>query len=106
MNERQIDENEAVDILSLWHREERPVEVILRFGQGLTQSHPGRVTIQPEGQLVVADITDRDHYLSTILDIFAFENIKLSESENVMMFEEPLSAADRFSSVTVACREQ
>jgi hypothetical protein len=70
MNERQIDESEAVDILSLWHKEERPVEVILRFGQGLTQSHPGRVTIQPEGQLVVADITDRDHYLSTILDIF------------------------------------
>ena len=105
MNERQIDEKEAAEILSGWQKDERPVEVIMRFGQGLAQSHPGRVTVQPEGRLVVADVTDKDHYLSTILDIFAFEKIKLSETENVMTFEEPFASIDTFSSVTIACRE-
>jgi hypothetical protein len=105
MNERPIDESEAVEVLRCWQEEQRPVEVIMRFGQGVTQTHPGRVTMEPEGQVVVADVLDDDNYLTTIVDIFAFESIKLSESESVMTFEKPYSPAVTFSSVTIACRQ-
>lgn|SRR5262249_44260999 len=105
MNERQIDKGEATKILSCWQQEQRPVELIMRFGQGLTQAHPGRVAIEPEGQLVVADVTHKDHYFSTILDIFAFEKVKISETENVMTFEQSFASTDTFRSVTIACRE-
>ena len=106
MNERQIGEKEAAEILRYWQEEQRPVEVITRFGQGVTQSHPGRVTLEPEGQLVVADVIDKDHYLTTVLDLFAFESIKLSETENAMTFEEPFATLDTFRSVTIACRKE
>jgi len=106
MNERQIDQNEAVEILGYWQREARPVEVVIRFGQGLIQAHPGRVTVEPEGQLVVADIAGKDHYFSTIVDMFAFDKINLSESGNVITLEEPYSAIETFRSVTIACRER
>lgn len=106
MNERQINEKEAVEILKYWQEERRPVEVIARFGQGVTQSHAGRVTIEPEGQLVVADVIDKDHYFTTILDLFAFESIRVSEMENAVTFEEPFATPDTFRSVTVACRRE
>ncbi|HWN98960.1 MAG TPA: hypothetical protein VNS63_06770 [Blastocatellia bacterium] len=106
MNERQINQNEAAEILGYWQEEQRPVEVIARFSQGVTQSHPGRLTIEPEGQLVVADVIDKDHYLTTVLDLFAFESIKLSEMENAMTFEEPFAASNTFKTVTIACRMQ
>jgi hypothetical protein len=105
MSDRQIHQSEAADILSNWQEERRPVELIMRFAQGLTHSHPGRVTIEPEGQLVVADVIDKQHYLSTILDIFAFEKIKLSDTGSVITFEEPFASNGTFSSVTIACRE-
>jgi hypothetical protein len=63
------------------------------------------MTLEPEGQVVVAQVVDRDHYLTTRLDTNAFETIRLSETENVMTFEEPF-AADTFRSVTIACRKR
>ena len=106
MNERQIDETEAAEILRYWQEEQRPVEVIARFGQGVIQSHPGRITLEPEGQLVVADVIDKDHYLTTVLDLSAFESIKLSEMENALTFWEPIATPDTFRSVTIACRRE
>jgi hypothetical protein len=81
------------------------VEVLVRFSDGLMQSHPGRVTLEPEGQVVIAHVVDKDHYLTTVLDVFAFETIKLSKTENAMTFEEPFAASDTFKSVTIACRK-
>lgn len=105
MRERILSEDKAREIIGLWQAEERPVEVLVRFSQGLRQSHPGRVTIEPEGQIVVADIVDKDHYMTTVLDITAFETIKLSETESVVTCEEPFDTSGTFRSVTLACRE-
>lgn len=105
MQEKEIGEEDAIEIIKLWHEEERPVEVLVRFSDGLMQSHPGRVTLEPEGQVVIAHVVDKDHYLTTVLDVFAFETIKLSKTENAMTFEEPFAASDTFKSVTIACRK-
>ena len=104
MQERVISANKAREIAELWKEEKRPVEVLVRFSQGLTQSHPGRLTIEPEGRIVVAHIVDRNHYLTTVLDVMDFETIKLSETASIMTFEEPFSSSGAFSSVTIACR--
>jgi hypothetical protein len=105
MQETLINERTALEVLELWHDEGRPVEVLLRFGQGLVQAHSGRITLEPEGQVVVAQVLDRDNYMTTVLDTFAFETIRLSETENVMTFEEPYSS-DTLRSVTLACRKR
>lgn len=104
MKERTISKAEAERIIRSWHDEQFPVEVLMRFSQGLTQSHPGRIRLEPEGQAVIAHIVDKDHYLTTVVDIVAFETIRLSEMENALTFEEPFASVETFRSVTIARR--
>lgn len=105
MRQRIIRANEAMEIIGSWQKEERPIEVLVRFSQGVRQAHPGRVTVEPEGSVVVADIVNQDHYLTTVVDIMAFETIKLSETGSAIIFEEPFATSGTFRSVTIACRE-
>jgi hypothetical protein len=104
MLERSISEEEAERIIRSWHDEQLPVEVLIRFSQGLTQSHPGQLRLEPEGQVVIAHVVDNNHYLTTMLDLFAFETIRLSKMENAITFEEPFASAETFQSVTIARR--
>ena len=104
MHERIINKEEAERIIRSWQEDRFPVEVLIRFSQGLTQSHPGQIRLEPEGQVVIAHIVDKDHYLTTVVDLFAFETILLSEMENAITFEEPFSSAETFRSVTIARR--
>jgi hypothetical protein len=106
MQERQISEQDALKIIRQWCEEQRPVEVLIRYSEGLMQSHPGYIRLEPEGQVVVAHVVDKDHYLTTLLDVFAFERIRLSETEKAMTFEEPFAASETFKSVTIACRKR
>ena len=104
MKERNISEAEAQRVIRSWQEDRSPVEVLIRFSQGLTQSHPGQVRLEPEGQVVIVHLIDKDHYLTTVVDLFAFETILLSEMENAITFEEPFSSAETFRSVTIARR--
>ena len=102
MLDRIINIEEAQRIVRSWQNEHLLVEVLVRFSQGLTQSHPGTVRFEPEGQVVVAYVINKDHYLTTVLDMFAFESIRLSEMANAITFEEPFESSGTFQSVTIA----
>ena len=104
MNERNISEAEAERIIRSWQEDRFAVEVLIRFSQGLTQAHPGQLRLEPEGQVVIAHIVDKDHYLTTVVDLFAFEVIRLSEMESAITFAEPFATAETFRSVTIARR--
>ncbi|MCI0488137.1 MAG: hypothetical protein L0229_16235 [Blastocatellia bacterium] len=106
MPETKINDAAAAQIIQSWQAEQRPVEVLIRFSQGMVQSHPGYITYEPEGRVVVADVVDKDHYLTTVLDLSAFETIKLSETESALIFEEPSATSRTFESVTIARRKQ
>ncbi|MEW6128346.1 MAG: hypothetical protein AB1757_15005 [Acidobacteriota bacterium] len=104
MQERVISTQDAEQIIRNWQEEQPAVEVLIRFSQGLTQTHAGQVRLEPEGQVVIAHILDKNHYLTTTLDIFGFERIRLSEMSNAITFEEPFASSGTFRSVTIARR--
>ena len=104
MQERIINEEEAERIIRLWQNERFPIEVLIRFSQGLMQAHPGQIRLEPEGQVVIANVTDKNHYLTTMLDIFAFQTIRISEMDNAITFEEPFAPSETFQSITLARR--
>jgi hypothetical protein len=106
MKETTISQDEAVQIMRLWQEERRPAEVRLRFSQGLIQTHPGYVMVEPEGKVVIAHVVSKNHFLTTVLDLFAFDSIKLIESGNAITFAEPVDSPDTFRSVTIACRQE
>jgi hypothetical protein len=58
MQEKIINRDEAARTIKLWQDEGRDVEVRLRFSQGITQTHPGYVTMEPDGRVVVAHVVD------------------------------------------------
>lgn len=104
MKERIINDEEAERIIRFWQQAPFPVEVLIRFTQGLTQSHPGQIRLEPEGQVVIAQTLDKNHYLTTMIDLFAFETIRMSEMDNAITFEEPYAPSETFRSVTIAQR--
>jgi hypothetical protein len=106
MQEKIINRDEAVQTLKLWQDEGRNVEVRLRFGQGVTQTHSGYVTVEPDGRVVVAHIVNRNHYYTTVMELSAFNAIKLIESESALIFAEPQGNGRTFESVMIACRKQ
>jgi hypothetical protein len=104
MQEKTIDRDKAVQMIKLWQHENRAVEVRLRFTQGITQTHPGYVTLEPDGRVVVAHVIDRDHYFTTVIELSTFNAITLIESESAIVFAEPREDSDAFESVMIACR--
>ena len=106
MQEREISQNEAAEIVALWQREGSPVEVLVRFSQGLMQAHPGQVTLEPDLRVVIAYVADKDHYFTTIVDMTGFESVRLIESESAITFVDPIGSDQTFDSVTIACRKK
>jgi hypothetical protein len=106
MQEKIINRDEAVETIKLWQDEGRDVEVRLRFSQGITQTHPGYVRVEPDGRVVVAHVVDRDRYYTTVIDPSTFNAIRLIESESAIIFAEPQEYGRTFESVIIACRKQ
>jgi hypothetical protein len=106
MQEKIIDRDKAVQTIKLWQDAARAVEVRLRFTQGITQTHPGYVTLEPDGRIVVAHVIDRNHYFTTVIELSTFNEIKLIESESAIIFAEPWEGSGTFESVMIACRQQ
>jgi hypothetical protein len=101
MRDEQISESEALNVMKRWQAEGHEVEVVLRFSEGLTQTHAGRLTVQPEGQAVIAQISS-NQYFTTVLDLSAFDSIRLLESTGAITFLEREQPQNTFKSVTVA----
>src|SRR5258708_35840580 len=106
MQDREINTDEAAQILSIWQAEGRPVEVVLRLCPGVMQTQPGNVRVEPDRRVVVANVVNKDHYLTTVIDMLAFDSIRLIDSENAITFAEPSTAVDGVGSVTIACRKR
>src|SRR5437868_6174003 len=106
MQEKTITQDEAIRTIKNWQREDRPVEVRVSFSEGVTQTHPGRVTVEPEERVVVAHVVNRDQYLTTVIEVSAFDVIMLIESENAITFSEPTNTWGLIRAVTIACRQQ
>jgi hypothetical protein len=106
MQEKIIKRDEAMQTIKLWQDEGRDVEVRLRFSQGITQTHPGYVRVEPDGRVVVAHVVDRDRYYTTVIDPSTFTAIKLIESESAIIFAEPQEYWRTFESVIIACRKE
>jgi hypothetical protein len=105
MQEKIINQDQALQTIKLWQNEGRNVEVRLRFSQGITLTHPGDVRVEPDGQVVVAHVVDRDRYYTTVIDPSNFAAIKLIESESAIIFAEPQECWRTFESVILACRK-
>jgi len=101
MRDEQITESEALKYMRGWQSDGSAVEVVVRYCQGLTQAHPGRLAVEPEGQVVVAHVAGRDHYLTTVLDVSSFDSIRLLESTGAITFSET-GGGGPFKSVTIA----
>jgi hypothetical protein len=106
MQEKIINRDEAVQTIKLWQDEGREVEVRLRFGQGVTQTHSGYVTVELDGRVVIAHVVDRNHYYTTVMELSAFNAIRLSESESAIIFAGPQENGRTIESVIIACRKQ
>ena len=106
MKDKVINQDEAAQTLMLWQQEGRVVEIRLRYRQGVTQTHSGCVTVEPDGRVVVADVESRDRYFTTVLLISAFGLIKLSDNENAITFTESRPSSGTFKAITIACRQQ
>jgi hypothetical protein len=105
MQEKIINRDEAMQTIKLWQDEGRNVEVRLRFSQGITQTHPGYVRIEPDGRVVIVHVADRDSYYTTVIEPSTFKVIKLIESESAIIFAEPQEHRRTFESVIIACRK-
>ena len=60
MKEFKIDHEVALKILKQWQEGNRKFEARLRYSEGLIQSYSGYVTVESEGQVVIAHVADRD----------------------------------------------
>jgi hypothetical protein len=78
--------------------------VRLRFREDITQSHPGSVAVEPDGRIVVAHVVNRDHFMTTVLNVRAFSSIHVAETENAITFSDPVDPASTFRAVTIASR--
>jgi hypothetical protein len=101
MRDEKINEVEALKVMKGWQAEGREVEVIVRFSEGLTQTHAGRLTVEPEGQAVVAQIAS-NQYFTTTLDLSSFNSIRMLESMGAITFSEADQPQKTLKSVTVA----
>ena len=101
MRDEMITESEALTYMRGWQSEGTPVEVVIRFSQGLTHTHAGRLTVEPEGQVVVAHVVGKDHYLTTVVDVSSFDSMRLLESMGAITFSKR-ERSGLFKSVTIA----
>ncbi|HKF56600.1 MAG TPA: hypothetical protein VKJ45_14175 [Blastocatellia bacterium] len=101
MHDEEISESEALKYMRGWQSDGSPVEVVVRFAQGLIQTHAGRLAVEPEGQVVIAHVQGKDHYLTTVLDVSSFDSIRLLESTGAITFSDR-NHNGAFKSVTVA----
>ena len=106
MRDEEISESEALKYMKGWQAEGWQVEVVVRFSEGLTQTHAGRLSVEPEGQVVIAQLAGKGQYLTTVLDVSSFDSIRLLESMGAITFSEREQPRSTFKSVTVAVRSQ
>ena len=106
MQEKIINQDKAAQALKLWQNEDRTVEVRIHFSQGITQTHPGYVTVEPDGRVVVAHVVDRDHYLTTVIELSTFKVFKMIESENAIIFTQPQEPPSAIESVMLVSRDR
>jgi len=106
MKESEIEHEEALRILKQWQEKSRTVEVRLRYSQGLIQSHSGYLMVEPEGQVVIAQVTDSDHFFTTVVDVSAFGSVKVIESGNAISFAPLFEPPETFWAVTIACLQR
>jgi hypothetical protein len=106
MKEKLVDQDEATKTLARWQVERRLVEIRLRFIQGVTQTHSGYVTVEPDGRIVVASVEGRDQYFTTVFFASDFDAIRLIDSENAITFSLSRPTSPVFRAITVACRQQ
>lgn len=105
MEERTIELDKAVETIRRWQEEGRSVEIRLRFRQGITLTHPGYVTIEPDGRAVVAHVVDRNHFFTTVIALSSFKELRLLESESAITAVGGEGDANVFEAVTIACRQ-
>jgi hypothetical protein len=105
MRDEKISESEALKFMKGWQAEGRQVEVVVRFSEGLTQTHAGRLAVEPEGQVVIAQVVGKDQYLTTVVDVSSFDSIRLLESTGAITFSERRQPHGTFTSVTIAARD-
>ena len=67
----------------------------------MTLTHSGRLTVEPEGRIVIARIGGKDDYLTTMLDVTRFDSIRLLESIGAITLVDQKAFAT-FQSVTIA----
>jgi len=102
MKEELISKNEAMKVMRGWQADERSVEVVVRFNEGLTQTHAGRLTVEPDGQVVVAQVINKDQYQTTLVDVSPFDSIRLLESMGAITFTDHDDPHRALKSVTIA----
>ena len=102
MRDEEISESEALKYMRGWQSDGSAVEVVIRFSEGLTQTHAGQLAVEPEGQVVVAHVVRKDRYLTNVIDISAFDSIRLLESTGAITFSMRDRVPSTFKSVTVA----
>jgi hypothetical protein len=106
MKEFKIDHEEALKILKQWQEGNRKVEARLRYSEGLIQSYSGYVTVEPEGQVVIAHVADRDFFFTTVIDVFQFDSIKMIESGAAITIAAPIDSAKTFWAIAIACLQR
>lgn len=106
MKEFKIDHEEALKILKQWQEGNRKVEARLRYSEGLIQSYSGYVTVEPEGQVVIAQVADRDFFFTTVIDVFQFDSIKMIESGHAITIAAPIDSPETFWGIRIACLQR
>ncbi|HMG37093.1 MAG TPA: hypothetical protein VKM94_24395 [Blastocatellia bacterium] len=99
-----IERTEAAETFALWHAQRRLVEVRIHFKEGIVQTHPGYVTLEPDGRVVVARVLGANDFFTTVIDLSSYRVINLLESENAITLEHPSNGDGSIKSVTIACR--
>jgi hypothetical protein len=106
MREFRLDHEEALRILKQWQEGNRKVEARLRYSQGLIQSYSGYVTVEPEGQVVIAQVAGRDFFFTTVIDVFQFDSVKIIESGAAITIADPIDSPGTFWGITIACLQR
>ncbi|MCI0666234.1 MAG: hypothetical protein L0220_34715 [Acidobacteria bacterium] len=106
MKEHKIEHEEALLVLKQWQENTCAVEVRLRYSQGLIQSHSGYVRVEPEGRVVIAQVADSDLFYTTVIDVFAFDSVKMIESGYAITFAPLIETPETYWAVTIACLQR
>jgi hypothetical protein len=68
----------------------------------LIQRYSGYATVEPEWQVVIAQVADRDFFFTTVIDVFQFDSIKMIESGNAITIAAPVDSPESFWGLSTA----